>query len=450
MRYLLFKVCAALKLLESFSAQSCTRGSQFSLQLDNHYDETLITAKIQSPDFLNINTRSTTSSSISSIYTRFPIDIIAIAHTSDILIVLESESLLMFNISNIWSPELLQRYMVKDLNAYKKIVLGSFAVIYGDKNFAIIKYDKLFPVLISEFPAESYITSLGIFSDKIIYADSTTLRVVIVEDLEIGTIRTLEVLKASNFQLGYLNITSIYSQNSNLLIIESQLGLLKLSLNPLKIEKVYNIFGSLIAGHENTVTVDGKYEIDIFQGTVKTYNLTQNCDHLGIDSEFIYCGSEDKVFYISRLISIVSESSFNPIHDLLIVPPLAFVAFSNGVEVRSVTLGPLYIQGEVPDEVVEYKVEFTVWGSSEEFDNQKFELSVQYSVTDVIYFILFCLSGFIFIVVGAILVIKYCKKEVPEVAPSIPIVHRGSSSANYPGLTERVFSERVLIQNSQA
>lgn len=445
MKYFLLRVCAALKLLESFSSQTCTRGSQFFLQLDNHYDETLLSAQIQSPDFLSISTRTISSSIVTSIYTKFPIEIIALAYKNDVLIILETESLVFFNISNVHNPELLQRYINKSFRKYSKIALGSYIVVYGEKRLALVEYHNFFPVLISEIVVENDISSLAIFDEKIILTTSLSIQIFSIEDFDLGTLNLIDLITPENFSLSSFTITDIYSKNSLLLILEKSLGLFQLSINPLKVTTFYNIFGSRLSVFENTVTIDGQLEYDLIKASIKTYNLTHICEYLAIDSDFIYCGIEDKSYYISRHIPLITQISSRTIHHILSIPSLVFIAFSNGINVISVFLGPVYIEGKIPDKITQYKVQFFLSFLSQEIDKQEFRLDVQYRVKDVIIFFMICLIGLIiFVTIGIIIVFRCCRKKAQEEIQIMYTVHR-PVPVNSPAPSDRVPSEGGLV-----
>ena len=359
MIYLLLTICAGLQLLKPFLSQTCTRGSIFSLRIDDHYDKTILSAQVETPSFLSIPDRSISKNSVSMVYSKFPISLKAMDYNSNFLIILETQSLLLFDLSKILEPVQTQHYKHPLFSKYNKIATGTNIVLYNSQGFALFTFDENYPNFIIEVFYSENIGCIGAVNEIIIVCGNDTISTYTVVDVELGFIQLIEKLSFSDVGLTELKITDIYIQDF-IYVLEKSLGLIKLSISPLKILNFYNIYGNKLGGFKNLVTVDGKYEVDLSSSRIREYNTTAECKFLGMDLDFIYCGLDDKILYISRLVSAKFESSYKPIKSLMVSDSFIFVGNRDNIEILSIDLGPIYIQGKTPKDVMDFKVKFTV------------------------------------------------------------------------------------------
>lgn len=447
MRYFLLKLCAALQLIVPFASQSCLRGADFVLQIDTHYDETLLSASVQSPSYLEISPRAISANLLKILDSNFPITIKSSASSLDFLYILDSQSIVIYNIGNIQDPVFSQRLMLNLIQNYEKISVGPCIVLSNQTTLALFTLDIEYPELIVELQIDDGIMALSVTSKQIVIGSPQGVKIFEVVDAEIGLVEVTDFLPAEKFGISQLAITDIYV-NGEIYILEKTLGLVQLSQSPLQILKYYNIYGKALTGYQDLVVVDGKFEVNTVTSHINIYNISTPCDFLKMDENFIYCSHEDKLKYISRLLSLITEITYQSIHNLLLIQNFLLISFRDHIEINSIRLGPVKIQGEVPNAVSDVQVKFTVWGSSTEKDSQVFTLQIQYSVMDVVYFIFGAIAGIFIILFFTIALCKYCKRKNSE---NVHIVQNEMRPVplNSPVPTDRnVFSERVLIENN--
>ena len=417
MMYFLFTTAFALQLLEPFLTQSCTRGSFFSLQIDDHFDDLILFSSVVTPAFLSISPRSITSSSISLIHNDYPIKISKLAYYENVLIVLESQGLMVFDLLNIWEPVLMQHYFNKDLNKYLFMAAGEILVLYNEKEVCLISfYDSIYPKVIAEYNISESIQILGLLGKNVVIGTKNGIFGYKIIDEDLGIVEAQQFISPNNFSLTKLEFSGIYI-NENIFVMEKNLGLLKLSPS-MKVLNKFEVFGEKIAGYKQFLVIDGKYEVNLINFGIITYNSTNSCNYLGIDDQFVYCVNSDKVFYISRLIPLTSEFVFGNIRDFKVSDSLMFVALIDRVKVYSAFLGPVFISGQAPDVVNDYRVEFFV-GTNDKNLTEKFILKVQYSLANVITFILLSFIGVFGLVFITSIGCKYCIGTKIETQPII-------------------------------
>jgi hypothetical protein len=445
MRWTLLGICAALRLIDPFIMKTVTRDTIFSEQIDNHFDEDLVGASVTSPLFLSISNRTVSSSRVCSLESQFATEISSIGYTENKLLVLDSSGILIYeNIkSHQFQPKLLQYYRDVRFANYTRIETGKYVVLHNLYSFLVLNFDDfLFPVVVAQYDVQEKILVLAVIEYRIIVGSSTGLIIYNVIDEDLGVVDIESRLSPSDFILDRFQFTDFYV-DKDLYLLEKTIGLLRVQLFPLSAVGMNKIRGEKIAGYKNTIIIDCKYELslsEISNPSFKYYNITTNCTDISIDENFIYCRSENKILYISRLLSLVSESTYSPIYDIKVYNSLLFIAQANKVQVNYVSLGPLYIYGQVPDEVKEYNVKFSVQSSYNSLE-QTFVLKVQYSLANVITFILVSFIGIFALVFISSTICRYITREKPETAP----FNSGRDLVSDQP-SERVFnSERILI-----
>ena len=379
-----------------------------------------------------------------------PISIISLSYSSNTLFILDLQSILIYNIEDIWEPILLQHFMFQLNTIYNKITIGNVIILSNTNQIALFTLDNVFPQFITTVTFKEEIMAIGALHENIIIIQESGITVYFLEDFELGFLSITERIEANSTGVDKLNVSDLYIYQG-VFLLDQKLGLIKISLNPFKIEKNYEIYGKKLAGYKNLITIDGKFELNIETSIVSTYKFDYNCQFLGIDLEFIYCSIDDKLIYMSRLISIVSETVFKPIKSLLVIPPIIFIGYRDYIDINTITLGPLYVEGIVPNKVTEYVVKFTVWDTADNNNSESFKLVVQYTLNDVIIFIFSILSSIFVIVFGIIVIYRYCIRKKQDAVPiPIPVLNIPRPlPLNSQPLTERVFSERILIENTQ-
>ena len=372
------------------------------------------------------------------------------SYSADYLYVLAPPNLLVYNILEILNPVLTQHVIDELFANYTRITVGNYIILseYNSHRLAVYSKDPRYPQFIAEVYFQEVIMGVGAMEEFIIVVLGRGIKVMALADAELGIVEEVDFLSSDSIGRRYIQVTDVYV-GKYLFVLEQELGLVMLKLAPLQVVKLWNVFGNVLAGYKDFVVVDGKYEINLVTDYVSVYNISAVCQRLGVDQKFIYCVEENKLIYVSRVANLTAESTFKPIHSFLVAKDVVFVSFREYIEVIMADLGPVTLEGSVPGSVAEYKVKFTVWGILEEEDSQSFVLTVQYSLTDVVLFILAALGGIFLVLVGGLFAFKHCRKDKVEMLPIVSSERRRVPS-NSPVPTERnVFSERVLIQNSQ-
>lgn len=448
MKYFLLKLCAALNLIENFETKSCVRDSDFSVRVDDHYDEVILSAEVKSPDFLGLNYRAVSSETIGNMHSNYPISIVDMAYVFQAPIVLDGQSLIVFNSSDNWNVSITQQLMHPAIPYYSKLVVASYIILYNATSIAFFEYDKVYPRLVSEYVSEAVLTCVCLYKDSAIIAYRDKVVVLDIEDARLGAFSVGQELYAEQLNLTEFGISEMIVNEDFLYVLDDELGLCQLNLSPLKLLRVFNIFGEKLAIYRNSLNIDSKYVLDLLTYQVTSYNISEKCEHLSIDDEFLYCGFEDQIIYHSRLLPIKKQSATRPIKALKSHNSILYIAFKDTVQVERVTLSPLIVSGKVPNEIKEYKVTIQVWSKNDQSDLAEFTLKILYNLTDVIIFIVISLFV-VFLCVGCILfMFSLCKKKEPEV-PNYNNTPVRQDSINMPDTIRNPFSDRRLVERTQ-
>ncbi|OMJ69027.1 hypothetical protein SteCoe_33359 [Stentor coeruleus] len=438
---LLLSLCSAFELLDPFIKQACTRNSIFSLQIDDHFSDIITKAAILTPDFLKITDRKIESSQVSVFESGYSKNVTTIVLVDSRVYALMDDGLLIFNFEVFWKPKFIQRFRDPILNRYKKMKADKLIVLYDSKSFVVIKVTtNLYPVIVSVVEDSEYIQSIEVVADKIVVFKRTGVFVYTITDYDLGLIEIESYLLAKDMSLAHLDIKSTY-KGDRVFALDKLNGILEFSIIALSLINTYNITGNLISGYDIYLIIDGIIEINTHNNHQVHYNNTSTCEYLKMDNEFIYCGFQSTLSVISRLILLNSDISvFSPIKALEVHNSFLILGIEESIKAYEISLGPLFIKGRVPDEVKDYKVIFTVSNPSTTL-TEGFILSVQYSLTNVVVFILLSFIGIFILVFMCTSLCRYCNKETTE---TVPIVRPGADEV--PPSTERnIMSDRALI-----
>ena len=452
-KYLLLGVCYALTLLNPFLKQICTRGTLFSLQIDDHFNQAILNAEVISPSFLYTTNRTISSDNISNLASNFPWNLLSLAYKANKLFILESSGLIIFDIRNNFNPKILQHYRDKNFANYFAITVEDFIALNNFNTILVININELYPEIIIEYTSTEKIQVLGIINRQIVVCTHKGVQLLSIIDEELGIIEVKQTLEALVFGLDGVEFTGMYIGKS-IFLLEKTLGLIELSYFPLRILKFYNIPGKTIAGYKDSILIDGNIEMNLGSLAIKTYNSSSDCKMIDIDEEFIYCVTETTLFIASRLITLSRIISYTDVKIIKSLKSVLLIGLKEYVFVQNIKLGPLYITGIVPDEVKDYTVEFRV-NSLTDGLVETFLLSIQYSATSVIIFILLCFIGVFLMVFLSTMLCKYLSRESPAAdnqnildsdRPVIPTTER----ANLEIPTDRnIMSDRNLLSNTQ-
>ena len=455
----LFNHCLALFLSDPFMPQTCTRGSLFSIQIDNHFSQAILSANISSPAFLSISDRSVSASTSATLRYPFPVSLTSQSVFNTKLVLLDSYSLFLYDITFSFVPKLLQHYRNPAFSAYTYVKFREIAVIYNANSFAVINFQQeVYPILVAEKNTNEKIQFLEIIDRKVVVGSASGVKVYWVSDQELGIMEVVEGLGGGEFKKNNLEFTGAYLDKS-LWVLEKSLGLVQVEYFPLRIGNTYPYYGNSLVGYLSSLVVDGKTEVNLKNLAVKHYNLTRTCKYLGMDAEFVYCVDADSVTvnFISRQIDLISKLVYPEIQGISECNKYVLVTLKDSVIIQDVRLGPLFITGTVPDQVAEYVVEFAVRDETTTVP-AKFLLSVQYSLTNVVIFILLSFIGVFVAVFGSTMIFRYCGKsstdQIPIIDTNRELVenaggtgeNRRESDITPPVSTDRnIFSDRSLI-----
>jgi hypothetical protein len=447
MKYFFFKVAVALKLIESFQSQSCTRNSEFRMRIDDHYDDTILSAQVDSPGFLEVTGRSISRQNLASLHSTFPITIKAMSYISDSPVILDSQSLVFFNLSSFWNTSIIQHYMHPVIQNYSSLSVGKLIILYNSNSLAVFTNDRRYPILISEYIPGGNITFIVQFEDLILISENESLKILEIEDRDLGSFITSDFLLPEILNLTQFQVKEMWTDDFYLYILDDALGLARFFIKPLEFDKVFDLYGEKIAGWKDSIVIDGKFLLDTKTFQIFSYQPDRKCEFLSLDTNFIYCGSGDEILFISRVLNLNKTLTFRPIKAIVSRNSELLTAFKDSVSVDEIDLSPLFVSGKAPGEVSDYSVKFQVFGVEGQGDKQVFTLKVLYTLTDVILFIVFCL-GIVFFIVGGTIVAYKCLMRNKEVQPPRPsVVPQESMNAE---TIRNPFSERRLVDRTQS
>lgn len=381
-----------LELIESFAEQACTRDTMFSLQIDDHFDDFILNASVVEPKFLGISNRTVDIKFLNSLNPSFNMNYSSISFFQDKVLVLESSGIVIYKGINAYKyfvivePELVQYYQDHGLGTYTEIRGGLTFVVFNSTSvlFFTLK-DQKFPQQIAELHNFNNIIEVVVNDDRIIVVESTVLKSITVVDYEIGWALNLEEVKFSNLNIGQISVSDCYIKESSLFLLDEQKGVLEFN-NYVQFKRLLNITGSKIAGHGDYLLVDNT-EFNLNTFSVKEYKFSMPCVYLSMNSLFVFCTSAKTMQIYSRKLDLTQNKFLGVVRDVKVFKELLFVGLFNRVEIYQAVFGPLYVEGRVPDVVAEYKVNFVVTDGKNTL-SEWFVLNVQYSLTNVIIFIL--------------------------------------------------------------
>lgn len=448
MKYFILQVCAALRLMESFKTKTCTRGSDFTMRIDDHYDEMLLTAEILSPNFLYLNQRFISIEVLSNMHSNVPMNILDMDYMFQTPILLDSQSLVFYDSTYDWNISLTQQFMHPSISYYEKLLVSSYIILYNRSSIVFFTYSKVYPRFITEYSVDKNLTCACLYKDLVIVADLEKIFILGIEDISLGVVRVSQRFGAEEMNLEGFRISKMIVKDDFLYVLDQKVGLFQLSLNPLRLLKFFNLNGKIFADCKDVICIDGKFIINLITSKIISYNISEECEHLSLDDEFIYCASGDYVIYQSRLLPIQKKKITRPIKSIMSKNSILFTAFKDSVKVEQVTLSPLYAIGSAPNKVKDYSIKLKVWSTNGETDSQEFTLKVLYTLTDVILFILFSLFILFFIVSCILLIFKFCKKKTDEKQVyNVPI--RQDSVIPGENTIRNPFSDRRLVERTQ-
>jgi hypothetical protein len=200
------------------------------------------------------------------------------------------------------------------------------------------------------------------------------------------------VSETSQFDLKSLNNTQFWVQESyifksNIYLIDLNSGILQFSFIPLKFIQHLPYPGSKISGTEGFLLIDGRFELNLASLELREFPSSLDCVYSAIDLDFIYCANTKSLSSTSRLLNLTETRFIGLIHEITAYRDLLYIGLYNRVQALKPALGSVTIKGRAPDEVSDYEVVFSV-SSLSESRSESFLLSVQYSLTNVIVFIL--------------------------------------------------------------
>lgn len=448
MKYFFPILCAALNLIENFETKACVRDSDFSVRIDNHYDELLLSAEIQSPDFLYLNQRTISVEALSSMHSNYPINILDLAYTTQAPIILDTQSLIIFNSSDNWNISITQQFMHPIIPYYAKLVVSSYIILYNSTSIAFFEYNRVYPRFVTEYVSDTNFTCVCLFKESAVIAYFDKIIVLDIEDAALGAFRVGQAIHPEQINLTEFRVREMIVNEDFLYILDDELGLCELSLNPLQLLRVFNVFGEKLAIFKESISIDGKYILNLATYQLTSYNISEKCEYLSIDTEFLYCGFDDQIIYYSRLLPIQKQLTTRPIKAMKSHNSVLYTAFKDTVQVEKVSLSPLIASGKVPNEIKDYKVNIKVWSTNDQSDNAEFTLRILYNLTDVILFIVISLFVVFLCVACVLFLFNLCKKkEEPEVKNyNTPI---RQDSINMPDTIRNPFSDRRLVERTQ-
>lgn len=438
---LLLSLSSAFELLDPFTKQTCTRASIFSLQIDDHFSDIITQATILTPNFLKITDRKIASSQVSAFESGYSKNVTSIVSVDSRIYALMDDGLLIYNFEVYWKPKLIQRFRDPILNGYKKMKADKLVVLYDSKSFVVIKIMiNVYPVIVSVVVDSEYIQSIEVVAEKIVVFKRTGVFIYTITDYDLGLIEIESFLLAKDMSLARLDIKSTY-KGDRVFALDKLNGILEFNIIALSLLNTYNITGNLISGYDRYLIIDGITEINTHNKYQVHYNNTSTCEYLKMDNEFIYCGFQSTLSIFSRLVLLNSEiSTFSPIKTLEVHNSFLILGVEDSIKAHEISLGPLFIKGRVPDEVKDYKVIFTVSSPSSTL-TEGFILSVQYSLTNVVVFILLSFIGIFILVFMCTSLCRYCNKETIETAP----IARPNPDEVLPSTDRNIMSDRALI-----
>lgn len=448
------QICTALYLTSPFVAQTCPRNSIFSLQIDDHFSEPILSATVISPDFLSISRKPVTTENSAVLDYDFPVDFISASMFQSHLLILEACSLLLYNLNLPWDPILLQHFNDLELCKYTSVKFGNLIVLFNENSFAVVCFvQEIFPVIINELEFEEKILFVEVIKSEIIIGCEDSVRHFAVSDEELGIIEEVQRLNAEDFGKESLEFTGSYLGEA-LFVLEKTIGLLEINYFPLRISAVLEVYGKTLTGNGNLLNINGNTEVNTRNKVVKNYDFKINCEKTSIDQDFLYCFQSYTMYFISRKTDLVSTVIYPKVKILSTWNGYLLIAFENTFLLQTPSLGPVFINGTVPDQIKNYQVTFSVSNHIENITDS-FTLSVQYSVANVVVFILLSFISIFALVFFTSFLFRCCIKkniEIPVVDTHRELVENVEISSERNNreenmVTDRnIFSDRALIE----
>ena len=437
----------ALEMIQSFNEQSCTRGTIFSLRIDDHFDEVLINASVIEPSFLSIMPREVITRDIFSLGPEIKMNFTAMSFWDDKLYVLEGKGIVIYNDigSNNYivdeKPQLVQYYRDSSVASFTNIRAGLISALFNRTNIGIyLMEDSLYPVKIVDIDGLDDIIEVSISSNYIYVIMSKSLKLFCIVDFEIGWIREIKELSYKNFTNSEVYFKDCYISSSSIYLIDSSIGIFEFTLKPFDFARVLPYPGNLISGFGDYLLIDGKLELNIRTLQTRFFPSQTTCIYTAIDRNYIYCATTKTLTTKSRLMDLTEEKFIGLIHQLNAYKDMIFFGLFNRVELLQSNLGPVTIEGRAPDKVSDYQVIFNAT-SLKETRTESFMLSVQYSLTNVIVFILL---SFI-IVFSLVFISSFICKCLSESQPPKEEIHQNTEGI--PSTERQLHSDRGLLSS---
>lgn len=437
----------ALELIQSFNEQSCTRGTIFSLRIDDHFDEVLINASVIKPGFLSILPREVTTRDIFSLGPEIKMNFTAMSFWDDKLIVLEGKGIVIYNDigSNNYifdeKPQLVQYYRDSSVASFTNIHAGKISALFNRTNIGIyLMEDSMFPVKLADIDGLDGIIEVSISGNYIFVIMNKSLKLFYIVDFEIGWISEIKEVNYKNFTNSEVSIKACYISSGSIYLIDPNIGIFEFTSNPFEFFRILPYPGYLISGFAEYLLIDGKLELNTRTLQTRFFPSQTACIYTAIDRNYIYCATTKTLTTKSRLMELTEEKFIGLIHQLAAYKEMIFFGLFNRVELLQSTLGPVTIEGRVPDEVSDYQVIFNA-SSSKETRIETFMLSVQYSLTNVIVFILLSFIT----VFSLVFICSFICKCLSESEPVKEEVHQNTEGI--PSTERQLHSDRGLLSS---
>ena len=437
----LFKIFA-VELLQNIGNQVIGKGLFFSMRIDDKFDEIILNATVKRPQFLYIGEQGVEFKKILQVDLFKSSDFKGLARLCGKVFVFDGCEIDIYDFSHSFEAVLEQRYFDGDLEAFSKIEAGGDLLIVFQE----------FEVLVFIFREEKFFEKAGkirveepIFFGKVVEGRVflvffSGIQVYKLIDNEIGYFELEDSMNFTQRLKKKLYINDFYTNQEKFYILENQLGILEFELFPLKYTKNLRFFGSRLTGHSQDLCIDGRIVINTNTSALKFYPVGLNCFFLRMDSEFIYCGNSNRIFIVSRQVSVQQNKVMDFLYGIEIFENILFLIYHNKILLIKPKLGPLNIEGKTPDSVGEHRVVFEIESISGNL-TETFLLTVQYNLSDVIIFILVSFISIFFFVFICSCVLKFINKT-----PQEPIEIGRISTDPQPSSERNILSDRNLIR----
>jgi hypothetical protein len=431
----------AFEKIQDIEKQTVAKNNFFSMRIDDIFDDLILSLELLEPKFLDSSKRTIDLTTDFIIGKNFDMEIIDLAIFDNKLFILEKFGISIFDLES-WEPQFLQKMIGEDLSFFMKIEVEGLIVIY--QSFLIWVYtiqDDYFPIKVSKIKTNEEILYVKIKQKKLIIVLFTSIHVYSLVDVDLGFMKHEQHFDFFKEFSTYLNILDLYANDQFLFILEESRGLMQFSFFPVRFKSILKVKGESVSGDGNSIFIDGTKELDLMTLHVFPHQLNSTCLALAVDSNFIYCYSDSFFLVQSRFLPIITSRENDYLLNFKVFQSQVFLAYSKSISVCQVQLSPLFIEGRAPSTVSDYQVEFKVTSFSSNL-TESFTLSVQYSFSDIIIFILISFIAVFFLVFSCSWIWRLFKIVSTQPEPPVVIVTtEGVSSSE-----RNFFSDRNFIR----